>query len=87
MGATLQAGLPLPLVALASLAACLGLGTALAVLAQRSALVRGLFERPNVTRAPWLARDGEARPGSPDLAPAWVARRSGLPRDRGSRPE
>ncbi len=48
MGATLQDGLPLPLVALISFAASLGVGIALVVLAEQSALVRSLFERPSV---------------------------------------
>jgi surface polysaccharide O-acyltransferase-like enzyme len=50
MGATLQDGLGLPLVALVSLAASLGVGTALVVLSERFALARGLFQRPRLMR-------------------------------------
>ena len=54
MGATLQSGLGLPLVGLVSFATSLGVGTALALLSEESALVRGLFQRPSLTRVPSL---------------------------------
>lgn len=60
VGATLDAGLPLPLIAAISLLTSLGVGTALVVMAAEWAPVRALFERPRLGKMSSLARNRRA---------------------------